>query len=131
MKKQTLENAAYANFTTFRKTGVAVTTPVWFAPALNSTSKDVYYIFSANNAGKVKRLRNSGKSSLAPCTVTGKPQGETTTAQSRLLANSDDINHALKALNKKYGWQMQMTNFFSKISGKYHNRTYIEVTVKK
>ena len=44
----------YINLATFRKSGKAVETPIWFAHAEGS-----YYAFSAGNAGKVKRLRNS------------------------------------------------------------------------
>lgn len=127
MKKQTLSTAQYANFTTFRKTGVAVTTPVWFAPATEPHLSNTYYIFSASHAGKIKRLRNSGKSCLTPCTVTGTPVGKTTLTKSRLLSNPEEIKNALDALNKKYGWQMRTTNFFSRVTGKYNKRTYIEV----
>ena len=50
----TLDQAAYFSLATFRKSGVAVETPVWFAG-----DKQTYYVFSAGQAGKVKRLRNS------------------------------------------------------------------------
>ena len=47
-----LATADYFNLATFRKNGNAVATPVWFAP-----HGDTFYVFSAGDAGKVKRIR--------------------------------------------------------------------------
>ena len=46
--------APYVSLATFRRSGDAVRTPVWMAPA-----DGAHYVFSAGNAGKVKRLKNS------------------------------------------------------------------------
>ena len=55
--------------TTFRKTGAAVSTPVWVArdgdALLASTPKD---------SGKIKRLRNDPRVELVPCGRFGKPK---------------------------------------------------------
>jgi PPOX class probable F420-dependent enzyme len=67
--------AKYLNLETYRKTGVGVRTPVWFAAAcaqdvLRSTpTVSVFYIYSEADAGKVKRIRNNPKVRFAPCTM--------------------------------------------------------------
>ncbi len=51
-----LEDGRYINLATYRRSGVAVETPVWFAK-----DSGRFYVFSAGNAGKVKRLRSSSR----------------------------------------------------------------------
>ena len=52
----------YLNLETFRKTGVGVRTPVWFAKDVlhNAPSITVFYIYSLAEAGKVN-VRTRGK----------------------------------------------------------------------
>ena len=65
-----LDRASYISLATFRRTGDAVETPVWFA-----READKLYVFSEARAGKVKRLRNDSRVRVAPCTVSGKIRG--------------------------------------------------------
>lgn len=119
-----LTTARYVSFTTFRKSGKAVSTPVWAADDQSS-----FYIFSESNAGKMKRLRNSGKSQLAPCTVLGKVTGPSFDCDAQILNDADDIKQAYDALQRKYGWQMSITNIASKLTGRYDQRALIRVSV--
>ena len=60
-------NAKYFSLETFRKTGVGVRTPVWFAedPALPSPGGiTTFYVYTLPDSGKTKRIRNR-----APCAV--------------------------------------------------------------
>ncbi|MEH6548717.1 MAG: PPOX class F420-dependent oxidoreductase [Pseudomonadales bacterium] len=120
-----LNNAQYISFGTFKRDGSCIETPVWFAP-----DEHHYYVFSAADAGKVKRLRNSGKSRIAPCTVTGKVTGEWQDCEAWLINDSEDVKHAYKALHKKYGWKMFWTDIMSKMSGRYNQRQLIGITPK-
>jgi PPOX class probable F420-dependent enzyme len=122
MSVASLTTARFFSLATYRKSGAAVETPVWYA------EKDgKYYVFSAGEAGKVKRLRNSGYSRIAACTATGSITGEWVETEARLLA-SEEEHIALAALRDKYGWQMRLTDLGSKITGKFNKRTYIEVS---
>ena len=123
MAREKLEDASYLSFATFRKSGVAVETPVWFAE-----EDGVFYLFSADNAGKVKRLRNSPRSRIAACTVTGRVTGDWVDTEAKILTRKADIAQALGALERKYGWQMCITNLLSRLSGKMDKRAYIAVT---
>lgn len=134
MATMKLEQAAYISFATFRKNGNAVETPVWFAgdeADIDSEGRQCYYIFSAGDAGKVKRLRNSPASRIAPCTVTGGILGEWHDTQAYLLESDADIAAALGALRKKYGWQMRLIDLGARISGKFNRRAYIRVVMNK
>ena len=123
MAREKLKRASYLSFATFRKSGVAVETPVWFAE-----EDGVFYLFSADNAGKVKRLRNSPRSRIAACTVTGRVTGDWVDTEAKILTTKADIAQALGALQRKYGWQMRMTNLLSRLSGKLDKRAYLAVT---
>lgn len=117
-----LQDAEYVSLATFRKSGKEVPTAVWAAP-LN----DHLYIFSEAKAGKVKRLRNSPRAKLATCGATGKITGNWHDAEGYIVDDETEIAEAYKALRKKYGWKMFLTDTMSKISGRYHKRAMLKV----
>ena len=117
-----LQNASYVSFATRKRSGDWVSTPVWFAPHQGS-----YYVFSAGNAGKVKRLRNFSESRIAACTMRGVVTGEWLDTKAYVLDTPKDESLALDALRKKYGWQMLLGDFFSRLTGKMERRAYIRI----
>ena len=117
-----LEGGSYISFSTRKKSGEFVATPVWFAP-----DGDSYYLFSAGNAGKVKRLRNFSEARIASCTATGKLTGEWMDTRAFLLDKPAETARALQALRRKYGWQMRIGDCFSTLTGKMNRRKYIRV----
>ncbi len=119
-----LESGKYLSFATLKKSGDWVATPVWFAPLDGH-----YYLFSAGDAGKVKRLRNFADARIAPCTVTGALTGEWMETQAVVLETPADEATPLKALHKKYGFTMKLTDILSSISGKKKKRAYIRVDI--
>lgn len=129
-RKMTLAEATYINFATFRKSGQAVETPVWFAPDIDTepkTDKIIFYIFSAGEAGKIKRLRNSSRSKIAPCNFSGKILGDWSDTEAVILSGEHDVSMAHQALIHKYGWQMRGTDLASKFSGRFNQRAYIKI----
>lgn len=117
-----LSRARYVSLATFRKTGVEVATAVWCAE-----DDGDFYVFSAADAGKVKRLRNSDRARLAVCDAKGKVLGHWHEASAEIITESLSVAHALQTLRAKYGWQMLLTDFFSKLSGRFHKRVYIRL----
>lgn len=95
--------AKYLNLETFRKIGVGVRTPVWFAPSgEGSTSGRVtFYIYSEADAGKVKRIRNNPKVRVAPCNFRGALRGAWIEGQARLCAG-DEVARGQELLRRKY-----------------------------
>src|SRR6266516_1741188 len=90
--------------TTFRKTGQTVTTPVMFAQSLGTI-----YVGTRADAGKLKRLRRSGRVTLAPCTYSGKVTGSVIAGNARILTESEESTAASTALAKKYGFMLPLT----------------------
>ena len=117
-----LTNARFLSLGTFRKSGIQVNTPVWFAE-----DEETYFVFSARNTGKVKRIRNSGKSRVARCDVKGNVTGDWIDTEC-VIATPEQESLAYKLLQEKYGWQMSVTNFFSRLSRKIDNRVVLVIT---
>jgi PPOX class probable F420-dependent enzyme len=116
------ESGNYISLATRKRSGEWVATPVWFAPDGGN-----YYVFSAGGAGKVKRLRNFSEARIATCTMTGKLTGQWRDTRAFVLDTRAEQQRALKALRRKYGWQMLGTDFFSRLSGKMARRAYIRI----
>ncbi|MFK7730408.1 MAG: PPOX class F420-dependent oxidoreductase [Pseudomonadales bacterium] len=124
MLNQELLHAKYISFATLKRDGSMVGTPVWAGSEDNSL-----FVFSEADAGKVKRLRNFSRSTVAPCTATGRVTGNSYDCEAFLLESDADIARAYKALNKKYGFLMRITDFFSKMTGRYDKRALIQIDV--
>ncbi len=117
-----LADARYFNLATFRRSGVAVETPVWFAEHGGR-----HYVFSEARAGKVKRIRANARVRVAACDVRGNILGPWHEGSARLLDDAAEIATAYRALRKRYGWQMALTDLASKLTGRYDKRALIAV----
>ncbi len=119
----TFNTAQYLNLGTFRKTGARVETPVWFAE-----DNGYFYVLSNNQAGKIKRLKNSSRCQIAPCTMIGKLTGDWYDSDAIILSQTQDIQHAHQALLNKYGWQMRMLDAGARVGGKISQRNFLRIT---
>ena len=104
-----LQNQKYISLTTYRKTGVPVRTPVWFAE-----ENGKLYIFTNPTSGKVKRMRNNPAVSVAPCTIRGRVTGPDIAGQAHFLS-AQEAPGARRLLEKKY-WLMRVPFLWSKNS---------------
>jgi PPOX class probable F420-dependent enzyme len=116
--------ARYVNLATFRRNGAEVRTPVWIAG-----EGERFYVFSAGDAGKVKRVRATGRVRLAACDVRGRVQSDWIEGTARVVTEPAQIDTALRALRRKYGWQMRFTDWLARLSGRFHRRAYLEITL--
>lgn len=91
----------YISLTTFRKSGVAVQTPVWFGE-----DGGKLYVMSNHDAGKAKRIRNNPKVKVAPCTIRGKITGPEFDAVARILP-PEESPRGRAAVRRKY-WLARM-----------------------
>jgi len=114
----------YVGLATYRRSGIEVCTPVWIAE-----SEGKYYLFSEGEAGKVKRLRANSRVRLAACDSRGKIRSEWLDAEGLVAVDYALIKRAYKALQRKYGWQMKMLDFFSKLGGRYDKRAITELNI--
>jgi len=108
----------YLSLETFKKTGQGVRTPIWFAAdpstPLDSPSAKLY-VYTIDDTGKVKRIRNNNKVRVAPCDGRGKLLGEWTDARAAIVAG-DEAALGTRLLNKKYFPLKQILAFFASFS---------------
>jgi len=97
-----LQNQQFMNLTTYRRSGEAMVTPVWFAQ-----DGDTLYVMTTATAGKVKRLRNNPRVQVGPSDRAGKPLGPVVVAQGRVL-EGEEAKKADALLSKKYGLMKKM-----------------------
>ena len=103
---------SYAVLTTFRRDGRAVGTPIWLA---GNGSELLFW--SERKAGKVKRIRNSGRVEVQASDLRGrKTHGAKVTGQARLL-DGEEAELARKAIARKYGLIGRVSMFFSRLRG--------------
>ena len=125
-KTTPLDAARYVNLETFKKSGAGVKTPVWAAPLDGKL-----VIFSEGTAFKVKRLRNDARIRIAACDMRGgvAPDATWYEGTGRIIEDAGEIQRALAALGAKYGWQMKVTNFGARVTGRFAKRAYLEITL--
>jgi PPOX class probable F420-dependent enzyme len=117
-----MDEHRYASLATRRRSGVVVRTPVWFAEAGGR-----FYVFTAGESGKVKRVRHTPGVQLAPCDARGAIRGPWRDGTARLLHDRAATGAAHAALLAKYGWQMRVLDLFSWLTGRIGRRAWIEI----
>jgi hypothetical protein len=106
----------YVSLTTFRKNGVAVCTPIWFA------EEDGKLCFmTGSDTGKYKRIRNNPEVKIAPCTIRGKITGPEFAARARILP-AEDADRVRRAIRAKY-WLARIPFLWSKTNA------YLEIAL--
>ncbi len=117
-----LARESYISLATLRRNGKVVETPVWFAPANGKL-----YVFSEAKAGKMKRLKNDPTCRVAACDMRGKVHAEWIPGRAQRVEDDESIATAYDALHAKYGWQMRLTDFFWRLTGRYDARAIVEI----
>ena len=92
-----LAHARYISLTTFRRSGAAVDTPVWFAQV-----EATLYVYSNATAGKIKRIRNNPRVRFAACTLRGAVTGPSVAGWARIVTDPREVGMAEAAIAKKY-----------------------------
>ena len=107
----------YISLATFRKSGVAVYTPIWFAE-----ENDKLYFMTSSKSGKYKRIRNNPRVTIAPCTIRGKIIGPEFPATVRILP-PQEFQRTRCLINAKY--------WLARIPFMWRNTdAYLEITPK-
>jgi PPOX class probable F420-dependent enzyme len=86
----------YISLITFRKSGVAVPTPVWFGEQDGKLC-----VKTRNDSGKYKRIRNNPLVKIAPCNMRGAITGPEFSGTARVLP-VEQWAAAQQAVNRKY-----------------------------
>ena len=112
----------YVLLTTFRRDGRAVSTPLWVVPDGAGLA-----VWTPDGTGKVKRIRNSGRVTVAPCDVRGNVHGEAIEATARVGEHADR-RRVGAGLKRKYGLMGRLTLLGSKLRRGEHGTLAILIS---
>lgn len=115
-----LDGAQFMLLTTFRKSGEGVPTVVWFA-----RQGDTLYLTTAAAAGKLKRIRNTGRVTVAPSDRMGKALGPAVEARGRALP-PEEFERARAALRSRYRLPYYLITFLGAL--RRTERVFIAIT---
>jgi PPOX class probable F420-dependent enzyme len=96
----------YLSIETYRKSGEAVRTPVWFVE-----SDGILYVRTSEDTGKYKRIRNNPSVQVAPCNSRGRLKGAWIKAEAK-TAGKDVSEKVFGLLAQKYGMIFRMMRTF-------------------
>ncbi|WP_433792938.1 PPOX class F420-dependent oxidoreductase [Actinoplanes sp. CA-252034] len=104
-----LGSEKYVLLTTFRRDGRAVATPLWVVPDGAGLG-----FWTVAGSGKLKRIRNSGRVTVAACDMRGTPTGEPIEATARIGDHADRVRVG-DGIKKKYGVIGRLTMLGSRL----------------
>lgn len=100
---RTLGDEDFVSLTTFRRSGDAVSTPVWIA----RDGEDLIAI-TPSDSGKVKRIKNSERVELRPCTRRGKVSVDAVPVPAvASIETGDALERGTAVIKKKYGFEFR------------------------
>ncbi|SCK42249.1 hypothetical protein H181DRAFT_03684 [Streptomyces sp. WMMB 714] len=102
-----IAGSRYVSLTTFKRDGTAVPTPVWAVE-----DEGELLVWTRDDSGKVKRIRNSGRVTVTPCDVRGRTVQDAPVAEgsARLMTEAGGLKRVRRAMARKYGWQFRLTD---------------------
>jgi PPOX class probable F420-dependent enzyme len=94
-------------FTTYRRNGEAITTPVW----VTAVSDGRLGFWTAMGTGKTKRLKNNPAITVQPCSFSGKLKPGTSAASgtAELVQSGPLFDEVQQGIRRKYGFQVHLT----------------------
>lgn len=107
-KLATLAGHKYINLETYKKSGQAVRTPVWFV-----ISDGQIFVLTSQETGKIKRIRNNPTIKIMPCGIRGDSKGEWIDGLAR-IATEPEMQDTIKLRYKKYGIKAKIIGLFKK-----------------
>ena len=118
-------NAKYLSLETYRRNGVAVRTPVWFATGPAVAGDPVLYVYTTSDSGKAKRLRQTDTARIAPCDARGKVTGDWISARA-VIVDGAGFDQGMRLLNRKY-WPWKQILDLSVLLFPRHKRIMIVI----
>jgi PPOX class probable F420-dependent enzyme len=104
-----LAQEEFVSLTTYRRSGAAVSVPVWIAAATDAEGG--LLVTTTEGSGKVKRLRNDRRVQLRPCDRQGAviADAPVVSARANIVDAEDEVRRLREAIRAKYGSRMKIT----------------------
>jgi len=106
-----LRQEKYLSLVTRRRDGREVATPMWFV-----VEGERIYMRTGAQSAKVKRIRNNGRVTLAPCTAAGRVTGTAVSAHA-VVADASLLEPVNRAVKQKYGVMKTLIDLINRLRG--------------
>ena len=124
-----LGDEAFISLTTFRKTGEAVSTPVWIG-----RDGDALIVTTPDDTGKVKRVRNNARVEMRPSNRMGKVADDavTVTGYAQIIGGAAGMAPLEQIIKKKYRVEYYVFMLIERIAAKRQKpRVILRITSDK
>jgi uncharacterized protein len=115
-----LEGHKYCLLVTFRRSGEAVPSPVWFG-----LSEGRAYVNTRIGNAKVKRVRRDPHVRVGPCSLRGRPLGPLSEGAARVLPTGQEVE-AEAALRRNYGLGRRL--YYAALRDRGADTAYLEIS---
>jgi uncharacterized protein len=108
-----LADEKFISFTTYKRDGTAVATPVWVV----GLDDGRLGFWTASTTGKAKRLKHDAKVMMQPCDSRGRVKpGTSATVGSAVVTTGADAEAVRTKIKAKYGFMVALTKFLRKVN---------------
>lgn len=109
-----LADEKYLLFTTFRRNGDPVSTPVWAVPLDGGKVG----FWTSSGSGKAKRLAHTGRITVQPCDARGRVKKATQPVEGTArLVSGPELETIRQKVVSKYGFLTKITKLLGTIGG--------------
>ena len=107
-----LGDESVVSLTTFRRSGEAVSVPVWIGRA-----GDALTVTTPAASGKVRRLRSDPRVELRPCSRRGTVDDglPPVAGVAQVIADADGVERLTDAIRKKYRWEFRVVMMIERL----------------
>jgi PPOX class probable F420-dependent enzyme len=109
-----LSDEKYLLFTTYRRNGTPVSSPVWAVPL----DEGKIGFWTSSGSGKAKRLAHTSKVAVQPCDGRGKVKsGTSPTEATAVVVEGSELAAIRSKVQAKYGFMTKITKLLGTIGG--------------
>jgi PPOX class probable F420-dependent enzyme len=115
-----LQDETYILFTTFRRDGTPVPTPVWVVPL----DEGRLGFTTSSSSGKAKRLAHTPEVTVQPCNGRGRPRAGTEVVEATAeMVTGERLDEIVRGLRAKYGIQTRLVKLGHKVADLVRRRS--------
>ena len=107
-----LGDESFVSLTTFRRSGAAVSVPVWVG-----RDGDALTVTTPAASGKVKRLHADPRAPLRPCSRRGTVDGGVppVAGVAQVVGDADGVERLTDGIRKKYRWEFRVVMMIERL----------------
>jgi PPOX class probable F420-dependent enzyme len=113
-----LATVTYVALTTYRRTGIPVSTPVWIAHSVDDPH--LFTVITVDDTGKTKRLAHTERVEVRPCDVRGRVKDDAPAYRgtARVVRDGPGVESVRRSVVAKYGFPARFSDLADALGSK-------------